>query len=678
MKSTKPELDVSVIIISFNTLAVLEECLHSVRLETAAMRAEILVVDNASKDGSPHMVEQLFPEVNLIRSEVNLGFGAANNVALQQASGRYFVLLNSDAFFQPGALALAIQHMDQTPACGLGGARLIGRDGHPQPSARTFHSIAGDAIVLTGLAARYPQTRFFGAFDRTWDDSMKPARVDWVPGAFTILRPEMLLKVGLFDPNFFLYYEEVDLCLRFRQAGIEVWYWPDIIVVHIGGESSRQLKTLEFSSRAAQVVLWRMRSTLLYYRKHHGSRVHLARWMEQTLYRVTVLRNRFSRQAERLDRERHHRTLIRLMEQAWRDTAGGTDLAAAPMVIGGDRRPNLRLKRALVVPLTAILRATNGLRESVRRIHGHATLGACMIGPLHASVVVLGRPEIRGTGNILLGEDTLLYPDLYLETQNEAAITIGTGAVISRGAHIVAMAGVAIGSGTMIGEYASIRDANHTRQAGIAMRHSGHAARPITIGNEVWIGRGVTVLAGVSIGDGATVGANAVVTRDVPRRRGCRRCPRQWTCGGASSMLAHSMLLVLPVPFRLHEGNLLVEAQAANGLDRWAEHFSRVTVAAPLLPEADAAGMPGMVWRAVKTLEHRDRIICLPLPEAYTPWAFARHLSGVMRQLTQAIAEAQHLQFAIGGIWGDWAAVAASLAMRKRPPLRHPHRSRRA
>ncbi len=319
----RDRLDVSIIIVSFNTCAILRECLDSVASEIEGFRAEVLVVDNASTDGSPEMIEREFPQVRLMRSTVNLGFGAANNLALAEATGRYFVLLNSDAFFAPGALAIAVRHMDETPECGLGGCRLVGRDGTSQPSSRCFHSVLGDAVVLTGLAAKYPRSKVFGRFDRTWADEQAPATVDWVPGAFTILRPQALAKVGYFDPAFFLYYEEVDLCLRFSRAGIPVWYWPDIVVVHIGGESSRQLKSLEFSPRAAQVVLWRMRSTLLYYRKHHGSSVHLARWMEQMLYRATVLRNRFSRQPERRDRERHHRVLIALMDQAWKDTAGG-------------------------------------------------------------------------------------------------------------------------------------------------------------------------------------------------------------------------------------------------------------------------------------------------------------------------------------------------------------------
>ncbi len=320
---TQAEFDVSIIIVSFNTREVLRECLQSVLKECTALRAEILVVENASTDGSGEMLERDFPQVTVLKSQINLGFGGANNLALEVARGRYFVLLNSDAFFSTGALALAVKHMDEQPECGLGGCRLVGRDGESQPSSRCFHTVTNDAVVLSGLAAKFPKSRFFGRFDRTWANPLEPATVDWVPGAFSILRPAMLEKIGLFDTNFFLYYEEVDLCLRFRRAGFDVWYWPDIVVVHIGGESSRQLKSLEFSQRAAQVVLWRMRSTLLYYRKHHGWRVHLARLVEQTIYRASVVRNLLSREKVRKERLGHHRSLIRLMDQAWKDTGGG-------------------------------------------------------------------------------------------------------------------------------------------------------------------------------------------------------------------------------------------------------------------------------------------------------------------------------------------------------------------
>jgi acetyltransferase-like isoleucine patch superfamily enzyme len=165
--------------------------------------------------------------------------------------------------------------------------------------------------------------------------------------------------------------------------------------------------------------------------------------------------------------------------------------------------------------LEGLLRTTASPREGLERIYAHARLAADLREPLPASVIVLGKATIHGTGRIRIGENVLLYPDVHLETQGDAQIELGDGVVISRGTHIVAMAGVNIGRGTMIGEYTSIRDANHTREPDRPFRDSGYLAKPIEIGEEVWLGRGVTVLGGVRIGDEATVGANAVVTRDV-------------------------------------------------------------------------------------------------------------------------------------------------------------------
>lgn len=315
--------EISVLIVSFNTLDLLRECLQSVERESAGLRTEVLVVDNQSRDGSPEMIEREFPAVRLLRSQENLGFGAANNLALSAARGRYAVLLNSDAFLCPNALRLAVEQMDRHPEAGLAGARLVGRDFSWQPSARMFPNIFTDAFVFTGLAGRYPKSRIFGRSDRTWADPLEAAEVDWVPGAFSILRAEALAKVGAFDPRFFLYLEEVDLCRRMKQAGYRIWYWPEIVVIHLGGESSRQVKTIEMSSTGAQLTLWRMRSNLLYYRKHHGAGVWLAKWMEILLYRLSALRNSLSRDPERRRRCDQNRKLILTMRQAWKDTQGG-------------------------------------------------------------------------------------------------------------------------------------------------------------------------------------------------------------------------------------------------------------------------------------------------------------------------------------------------------------------
>jgi GT2 family glycosyltransferase len=319
--SSRP--DVSILIVSFNTRGVLRESLESIERESPGLVVEISIVDNHSSDGSPEMIEQEFPHVRLLRSDVNLGFGAANNAALEGCRGRYIVLLNSDAFLTPDSLRLAVKHMDDNPRAGLGGGKLVGRDYSWQPSARMFPGILSDFSVMTGLASRYPKSKLFGHFDRTWADQSLPSEVDWVPGAFSIIRSDVIEKLGFFDPAFFLYSEEVDLCKRIQSAGYQIWYWPDIIVIHIGGESSRQVKSLEMSSTGAQLVLWRMRSTLLYYRKHHRWKAWLEKNMELALYRLTALRNSFSKNPRRMSRARENQNLAALMQRAWKETNGG-------------------------------------------------------------------------------------------------------------------------------------------------------------------------------------------------------------------------------------------------------------------------------------------------------------------------------------------------------------------
>jgi GT2 family glycosyltransferase len=310
--------DISVVVVSFNTRDLLRECLTGLERECAGIRAEIFVVDNVSRDGSGDMVEHEFPAVKLIRGDVNLGFAAANNKAFPLCAGRYIVLLNSDAFLHPGALRLALSHMDAEPATGLGGARLVGRDGGWQPSARCFPSPLNDLLSLTGLSARYPASRFFGRFDRTWADQNVAAEVDWVPGAFAIIRRDVLERVGYFDETFFLYYEEVDLCRRILFAGYQVRYWPDVTVIHLGGESSKTVRTLQMSKSGSQLALWRMRSAFLYYRKHHGILAWYIKQQEKLWHRLRAWKNGADAKGE------ESRVLVSLLDRAWSETSGGT------------------------------------------------------------------------------------------------------------------------------------------------------------------------------------------------------------------------------------------------------------------------------------------------------------------------------------------------------------------
>ena len=314
---------VSVVIVSFNTRNLLRDCLRELEGETKDIASEVFVVDNNSADGSADMVEAEFPEVSLIRSSINLGFAAANNRAFPQCKGKYVVLLNSDAFLRASALQRSIDHMESRPAAGLGGAKLVGRDGSWQPSARMFPSLLNEFLSMSGLSAKFAKSRLFGRQDRTWADQGEPAEVDWVPGAFSIIRRDVLEQIGYFDESFFLYYEEVDLCWRIKKAGYEVWYWPDIEVVHLGGESSKTMNSLSMSKSGAQLTLWRMRSELIYYRKHLGCSAWMVKKLEELWHGVRAWKNRTDEDTTRAGKARDSQTTITLMKQAWSETQGG-------------------------------------------------------------------------------------------------------------------------------------------------------------------------------------------------------------------------------------------------------------------------------------------------------------------------------------------------------------------
>jgi acetyltransferase-like isoleucine patch superfamily enzyme len=171
-------------------------------------------------------------------------------------------------------------------------------------------------------------------------------------------------------------------------------------------------------------------------------------------------------------------------------------------------------KQILSGMLSPLAQAYNRL-DAWHRLWAYARLRTALGGRLDPSVVVLDMPELHGTVNLCLGKGLFLYRELYFETQEQGRIEIGQGAVLSRGVHIVSYDSVILGEGVMVGEYSSLRDANHRVTAGQSVRNTGHQAKPIRIGKDAWIGRCVAILPGVTIGEGAVVGANAVVTKDV-------------------------------------------------------------------------------------------------------------------------------------------------------------------
>jgi N-acetylglucosaminyl-diphospho-decaprenol L-rhamnosyltransferase len=313
--------DLSILIVTYNSRPLIGTLLNGLARQLDGLNAEVVLVDNASHDGTADAVAEHHPWVRLVRSAQNLGFAAGNNLAARHATGRVLLLLNPDALPARGCVARGLALMDSDPGVGLAGARLLADDGATQPSARMFPSLMQEAIVLSGLAARFPKSRWFGRLDRTWADPASAAPVDWVPGAFALVRRDLFDQLGGFDERFFLYYEEVDLCRRIHAAGYRVQYWPELRVQHIGGVSARTVAGATVARSGSQLTLWRARSGLLYYRKNHG---WLTAWavnrLERGWHALRGWRAALRGQTDKAVESATHRGLL---QRAWRDTLGG-------------------------------------------------------------------------------------------------------------------------------------------------------------------------------------------------------------------------------------------------------------------------------------------------------------------------------------------------------------------
>ncbi len=187
------------LLVSFNTRDLLAPCLEALEAASAPLgESPVVVVDNASRDGSAEYLEQSWPRVKVIRSGRNLGFGRANNLALPEIHSKYLLLLNTDAFVPPDALTKTLEFMEATPDCGILGVRLIGRDGVLQPSCRYFPTPYNTFLARTGLARWLPTVRMVDDMDWPHDEVRE---CDWVPGCFYLIRSDLVKQVGLFDPR---------------------------------------------------------------------------------------------------------------------------------------------------------------------------------------------------------------------------------------------------------------------------------------------------------------------------------------------------------------------------------------------------------------------------------------------------------------------------------------------
>lgn len=275
---SRMRLDLTVILVSYNTELLLRRALLALIDGIGCLNVRIVVVDNASSDGSVAMLRAEFPQCELICNSVNVGFGRANNQALAVAGGGHVLLLNTDAFVAPDTLPKAIGYMNANPRCGILGVKLVGSDGAPQPSARYFPTPWNVFLSRTGLSRIFNRARLVD--DADWD--LQEVRLcDWVPGCFYLVRREVIEQVGLFDPRYFLYFEEVDHCFVARKAGWEVACFPHASVVHLGGESARTQGAITESGR--QIETMQIESELMFFRKNYGLAAALAGSVLSTL-----------------------------------------------------------------------------------------------------------------------------------------------------------------------------------------------------------------------------------------------------------------------------------------------------------------------------------------------------------------------------------------------------------
>lgn len=262
-------LEVSFIIVNWNTRELLRECLNSVMERSAGHSVEIIVVDNASSDASVEMVRAHFPQVTVIANTENRGFARANNQGAQVAQGRYLLLLNTDAFLKPNALEQLLQLANREPKLGMVGARLLNLDGSFQASHTRFPNLAREFFTLSGLG-RLLWGRFYPSFGPEVERG--PHVIDYVEGACLLARRDAYAQVSGLDEGYFMYSEEVDLCYALRRAGWQVWYHPEACVTHLGGASSQHRKP----QREADLYVSRVR----FFRKHYGwLTALLLKWM---------------------------------------------------------------------------------------------------------------------------------------------------------------------------------------------------------------------------------------------------------------------------------------------------------------------------------------------------------------------------------------------------------------
>ena len=258
--------DISIVIVNYNVKEHITNLLHSVRQAKKGLNLQIIVIDNASSDGSQDFIQRHFPEVSYVRNEENLGFGKANNQGIARAKGTYTLLLNPDTLLEEDTLVTLKRYMDEHPQTGLSGCKILNPDGsYSYDGRRSMPTLLSTFWKITGLTSLFPKNRVFGQYYMGWLDENERSQVPVISGAFMFWRTDLLQQLGGFDERYFMYFEDTDLCYRVNhETDYVIEYIPDTYIIHFKGESTDK-------SNSSYVKHFN-RSLYQFFNKHYSKR----------------------------------------------------------------------------------------------------------------------------------------------------------------------------------------------------------------------------------------------------------------------------------------------------------------------------------------------------------------------------------------------------------------------
>lgn len=235
-------LDLSIVIVTWNSREYIESCLNSIFKNLSELKAKVLVVDNGSSDGTVEIIRERFLKVKIISNRENRGFAKATNQGLKVVKGRYALLLNPDTVVRENALQKMIKFMDSHSGVGALGPKLLNPDGTVQPSCREFPTFQTFLWEFTGFSKMFPNHKSFGRWRMGYFDHQSPKEVDQLMGACIVVRRDVLERVGLLDERFPLFFNEVDWCYRIKHAGWKIMFFPDAEVIHYLARSTSKIR----------------------------------------------------------------------------------------------------------------------------------------------------------------------------------------------------------------------------------------------------------------------------------------------------------------------------------------------------------------------------------------------------------------------------------------------------